>query len=242
MKGEFMLEFVLNFLFPPICGICGKINKNWLCENCEKSLNRIKKTEIIIPNELREHKEEKKYSVDYLKYSNEESQKLFYDSLLYMFEYKGIIRQLILKYKFRQKAYLYNMFSRIILKDEKILSQIKSYDVIIPIPMFKEKKKRRGYNQTELITKLISKELNINLQDNNLIKIKNTKTQSTLSRNERKENIKNAFFVNNKEEVENKRIIIFDDIFTTGETVNEASRILKKVGAKEILVFVVAKD
>ena len=108
--------------------------------------------------------------------------------------------------------------------------------------MFKEKKKLRGYNQTELIAKLISKELNINLQDNNLIKIKNTKTQSTLSQNERKENIKDAFLVNNKEEVKNKKVIIFDDIFTTGETVNEASKVLKQSGAKEVFVFVIAKN
>ena len=226
-----MFDFVLNFLFPPVCGVCGKINKNWLCENCEKSLNRIKKSNIIKINE--ENKYYKKYK---------EKNKIFYDELLYLYSYKGIIRKLILKYKFRQETYLYNMFSKIILKDKSSLNKINEYDIIIPMPMYKEKKKERGYNQTELIVKCISKELNIQLQDNNLVKIKNTKTQSTLSKEERKENIKNAFEINNIEEVKNKKIIIFDDIFTTGETVNEASRILKEAGTKEILVLVLAKD
>ena len=223
-----MLEFVLNFLFPPVCGICEKINKNWLCENCEKTLNKIKKTKIIKYNK----------SCD----KEDEENKIYYDELLYMFNYKGIIRQLILKYKFRQKAYLFNLFSRIILKDKTCLDKINSYNTIIPVPMFEKKKKQRGYNQTELIAKLISRNLNINFQENNLIKIKNTKTQSTLSKKERKENIKGVFLINNIEEVKDKKIIIFDDIFTTGETVNEASRILKQAGVKEILVFVIAKD
>ena len=112
-----MLEFVLNFLFPPVCGVCSKINKNWLCENCEKSLNRIKKSKTIIINN-----NENKYNEDYLKDNYEELEnKIYYDNLLYIFDYKGIIRQLILKYKFRQKAYLYNMFSRLILKDKTVL-------------------------------------------------------------------------------------------------------------------------
>ena len=163
-------------------------------------------------------------------------------SVTYMFDYKGIIRQLILKYKFRQKAYLFNLFSRIILIDKTCLDKISLYDTIIPIPMFEKKKKQRGYNQTELIVRDISKNLNIDLQENNLIKIKNTKTQSTLSQKERKENIKGVFLINNIEEVKDKKVIIFDDIFTTGETVNEASKILKQAGVKEILVFVIAKD
>ena len=239
-----MLEFVLNFfikkekqfkildfLFPPICGICGKINKNWLCSDCEKTLNRIKKNKII------KIQKNNRYNKDCVIENN-----IFYDKLLYIFPYKGVIRQLILKFKFKNQAYISNLFSRFIIIDEFCCRNIESYDIIIPIPMFEKKKKQRGYNQTELIVNNISKKLNIIVENNCVIKIKNTKVQSLLSGLERKENIKNAFLVNNKGKIENKNIIVFDDIFTTGETVNEVSRILKQAGARRILVLVLAKD
>ena len=108
--------------------------------------------------------------------------------------------------------------------------------------MYKTKQSVRGYNQCELIAKELSKELNVNFEKNNLIKIKDTKTQSTLSKSQRKENIKGAFQINNEARIKNKKIILIDDIYTTGSTVNECSRILKKSGAKEIIVVTIAKD
>ena len=73
-------------------------------------------------------------------------------------------------------------------------------------------------------------------------KIKNTKPQSTLSQKQRKDNVKNVYKLVNKEKISNKKIIIFDDIYTTGSTVNEISKILKQNGAKEIIVLTIAKD
>ena len=243
-----MLEFVLNFfieiLFPPVCGVCGKLNKDWICDKCYESLNKLKLSKKEYYNEIIKNKD------DYKSIKSDKTLKIFYDELLYIFSYKGVIRRLILKYKFENKAYISNLFAEIILRDDKILDILKEYDLLVLVPMFKKKKKQRGYNQTELIINKFYKRINLNLyldlnlkiNNYNLIKVKNTKMQSTLSGLERKENIKNAFLVNNKEEIKNKRIIIFDDIFTTGETVNEISRILKEAGAKEILVFVIAKD
>ena len=72
--------------------------------------------------------------------------------------------------------------------------------------------------------------------------MKNTKTQSTLVATERVENIKNAFKIIDNNIVENKNVILFDDIITTGVTVNEISKILKKAGAKKVLVLIIAKD
>lgn len=218
------LNFFVRILFPACCGICGKLNENWICENCYNSLERLK---------IKESKKQ---------------------NLIYIFRYKGIIRNLIIKYKFNNNAYLSNLFAEVILKDEYYLKIFNNYDYIIPVPMYKEKKKQRGYNQTELILKKIFENENLKEKENEkfkfkvkldldiLEKIKNTKMQSSLSKTLRKENIKNAFLVNNKEKIRNKKIIIFDDIYTTGETTKEISRILKECGVKEILIFVIAKD
>lgn len=108
--------------------------------------------------------------------------------------------------------------------------------------MENNKKYLRGYNQTELITDILCEKLSITNGKNYISKIKNTKVQSTLDYNGRKENIKNAFLVNNKNELYGKKVIIFDDICTTGSTVNEIAKILKNVGVNNILVIVLAKD
>ena len=223
-----MLEFVLNFLFPPVCGICGKINKEWLCTNCEKRLERYQKEKYIQNfnnNKLKNYEENR-----------------YFDELFYFFEYKNLIRKLLLQYKFSDKSYLANFWVNVILKSKKMNEIFKNYDIMIPVPMEKNKEQIRGYNQTKLITDIIYKLNKINVFNNILIKTKKTQTQSTLSLEKRYQNIENAFEVKNEQLIKNKKIIIFDDIYTTGATVNEISKILKKAGAKKILVLVIAKD
>ncbi len=227
-------EDVLDIIFPPVCGICGKLDKNWICKKCHKNLKRLKEAQLknredICMMKLQQNKECGK-------------KQIFYDKLFYFFKYKRIISKHILKYKFSESAYLSHTFSTILLKDKLCCKIIEQYDIIIPVPMFEKKKKQRGYNQTELIVGKIVKKLHIQLERENLIKIKNTKVQSTLSGDQRKENIKNAFLVNNKDAIKNKKIVVFDDIYTTGETANEIARVLKEAEAKEILILVLAKD
>ena len=212
-----MLKFVLDLFFPPVCGICGKFDKNWICYNCKQKINLNKKS--IVTNV----------------YGKE------YDKFIFLFSYKDI-RKLILDYKFNGKSYLYNTFSKIILDDFKICEELKKYDVIIPVPMSKKKKARRGYNQTELIAKCLAKELNIEYNNKSLVKIKLNKTQSTLTEKERFENVKNVFDIKNSELVKDKKVILFDDILTTGATLDECSKVLKKNRVNDIVVLTLAKD
>ena len=255
-----MIEFVINCLFPPVCGICLKLDENWICEDCKKRLLKIEKSKLVVYEKKsvkkiyrinKVSKTKKKYKkISKLEKNYEnifykkilENNIFYFDKLLYIFKYEKLIRKLILQYKFFDKAYLSNTFEKIILNNEKNCRILKLYDIIISVPMYKNKKKERGYNQTELIAKQISKKLNIKFEKDCIKKIRNTKVQSKLNEKQRKENIKNAFIVNNKINLKNKKIILFDDIYTTGSTVNEISRILKNSGVKEILVLVIAKD
>ena len=153
-----------------------------------------------------------------------------------------MIREKIIQYKFQDKSYIYNTFAKIILKNEKVCGLLKKYDIIIPVPIHRKRKLQRGYNQTQLIAKEIAKNIDIKLCDDVLVKSKNTIAQSKLNKNKRKQNIKNAFKVLNLEKIQGKNILLFDDIFTTGSTVNECSKILKKAGAKTVGVLTIAKD
>lgn len=212
---------LLELIYPSVCGMCEKINKNYLCKKCEVSIKPYEINKII---------------------SCKRNSKLYYDYQIQILEYKDIVRQKIIEYKFKEKIYLYKTLEKIILNDEKIYSFLKKYDIIMPIPLYRSKKWERGYNQTELIAKELAKDLELALENKILRKIKNTKQQSTLTKKERAENVKNAFVLTDVANIRNKRVILFDDIYTTGSTVNECSKLLKKAEVKEISILTIAVD
>ena len=162
---------------------------------------------------------------------------------MYIFDYKDLIRNKIIRYKFQDKGYLYKTFSKIIVNDKKICGFLENYDIIIPVPISKQRKQTRGYNQTELIAKSITKSIQkLEYSSDILLKIKETIPQSKLDSKKRKQNILDAYKIKDITKVKNKKILLFDDIYTTGNTVNECSKILKQSGTKEIGVLTLAKD
>lgn len=205
-----------------MCGICGKRTLNFLCRRCEMRLEKHSENKIL--NE------------------GEEIEGKYFDELIYYFRYEGIIRKLILDYKFNDKSFLYKTFSSFLLKDEKIFEKIQKYDKIMPVPISKKRKKDRGYNQSLLIAKEISLKSKVNLLNNCLIKTKNIIEQSKLNKEKRLKNIQGVYELKNKQVLKNKKILLIDDIYTTGSTVNECSKILKQGKPSKIGILVLAKD
>jgi ComF family protein len=159
----------------------------------------------------------------------------------YIFKYEGIIRSVILNYKFHDRAYIYRTFVNFLLKNEKMVEKIKTYDTLIAIPLSNKRYKERGYNQSLLISNKISKVTGVEQEYKNLIKIKNIVEQSKLGKEERVQNIKGVYKLRNPNELKDKKILLIDDIFTTGSTVNEASKIIKMAEPKKIGVLTIAK-
>lgn len=201
-----MLDKLLEIVYPTKCGICNKLNKNGLCGLCYKKLVRNNKASKIVPS---------------IKLGE-----VYFDDGIFLFEYKKV-RNLILKFKFGNKAYLKRLFATIIKKDSYVMDFIKKYDLIIPVPIHKNRYRERGYNQTELIVREIGLERE-KLEENNLVKLINTKPQSSLDLEDRKNNLANAYYLLKPERIKNKRVLLIDDVYTTGNTVNECSKILKK--------------
>ena len=186
----------------------------------------------------------------------EEIEEKNFEELMYIFKYEGQVRKLILDYKFNEKSYMYKTFVNFLLNDKKIFENIKKYDKIIPVPISKKRYKERGYNQSLLIAKEISKQTqykanienkqkektNLELVNNCLIKTKNIIEQSKLKKEERQNNIQGVYSLQNPQKITNQKILLVDDIYTTGSTVNECSKILKQANPKTIGVLVLAKD
>jgi ComF family protein len=113
-------------------------------------------------------------------------------------------------------------------------------DVIIPVPLYKKRLRQRGFNQSALFAKHLANHIGVPLLLNCLIKIRDTKPQVGLSAKERRENIRNSFAVISRKFIQGKDILLVDDVFTTGATVRECSKLLKKAGVEDIYVLTLA--
>ena len=203
--------FVLDFLFPRKCGVCNKLNDNFVCKDCLKRINSFK-----IYN--------------------------FSEEGIWIYRYEGIVRNLIIDYKFKDKSYLCELFANCILSDGEVCKIIKKYDIILPVPLHKKRFKERGYNQSKLISDILAKKLGVKTFDDVLVKIKNTLPQGKNLLHDRRKAIKGAFFVENPDNIRRKNVLIFDDIYTTGNTANECKKIIEESGAKSVEILTIAKD
>ena len=257
----YFINKALEYIFLPSCGVCGKLGEGYLCEKCGKELEkyRVGVRELLYESQLYNKVESyKKVRNSDNNVNNLEIEKYGdnADSIeiqhmrnntnriekFHMLKYKDLVRKLIIQYKFNDKAYLNKTFCEFIIKNKKAFDFIKSYDIIIPVPIHKKRMKERGYNQSKLIAKELARIAQIKCYKDILIKTKNNKPQSTLSGNLREENVKNVYKLRNQEKINNKKVLLFDDIYTTGATAKECIKELEKANVKKIGVMTLAKD
>lgn len=165
-----------------------------------------------------------------------------FEEHIYLFKYEGIIRKLIIDYKFNEKAYLYKTIMNFLSKNKKIFEKIKTYDTIMPVPISKKRNKERGYNQSLIISREISKVTGLHHISNALVKNKNIIQQSKLNKEERIKNVQGVYDLKNKQILTKGKILLVDDIYTTGSTVKECCKIIKKANPEKIGIFTIAKD
>lgn len=211
------LEKIKALIYPNVCLVCGKKideNKTYACEKCKDILKYSMKRQVKVYSDM------------------------YFSKLITCFEYQGLIRNKILAYKFRNKSYLGNSFAQIM--SENLQDAKNEFDIIIPVPIHFKRYLERGYNQSEILAKQIAKLLNKKCFTNVLKKAKNVVPQSTLDHIARKTNVLNTYQIRNVSKILNKRILLIDDIFTTGATANECAKVLKMHGAKNVIVATIA--
>lgn len=155
--------------------------------------------------------------------------------IYYSLYYNRFAREKIKEYKYRGKNYLYKPFGEIMTATikHKILEDY--IDLIAYIPAHRRKEALRGYNQAELLAEYIAEKLNKPLLKNNLIKLKWTENQSHSNKADRVINLRDSFHIKSSEEIKEKKILLIDDIITTGATMEECSRVLMNNGAREVI-------
>lgn len=156
------------------------------------------------------------------------------------YPYSGILRGSFIKYKFSgQKAYSY-AFAAMLADAVKCFYKKDDFDMVVPVPLSKQRMNERGYNQAALVAKSLAEKLDIEYSEIAVFRVKNTRPQSSVSGNERMINVKDAF-VADKTKVDGKRILLVDDIYTMGATMEECAKELILRGAKTVAGAVIFK-
>ncbi|OGB76175.1 hypothetical protein A2476_02620 [candidate division CPR3 bacterium RIFOXYC2_FULL_35_7] len=222
-----ILDSILDFLFPQKCLYCGQVG-SVVCQNCVSQLP-FPKTQICPIC----------YNPSLIGKTHDFCQKRYnLDGLTFCFYYDDKIKEAIKKIKYRNLfSYVDELVARGISKLD--LEQFKDF-MIIPVPLHEKRLKSRGFNQAEIIGKVLSGKLNIQLRTDILKRVKDTSSQVKLNKKAREENIKDAFTVNSKVKFKNMKALLVDDIFTSGATLNECAKILKKAGVQKVRGFTLA--
>ena len=232
MKIKEKILNVFDKIIPPKnkCLICQKEmfldTEIGVCETCKNDLKPIEKSCIKCGVELKDLS----MVCDFCK-----DKKHAFNRAVACFNFDDFTRQIIHKFKYGNAEYLAPVLAHFMCK--KIEEFELDFDIILYVPLDIKRKKSRGYNQSEILAKEIGKLLNKPVFDDVLFKIGNTKNQASLGYNERLKNLKNSFVVANSNKVRAKKILLVDDVFTTGATVEEVSRVLNSAKVKMINVI-----
>ncbi len=225
---------ILDILFPKFCIHCER-EGSYLCEDCLSLINILEEQYCPfcqIPKITRNGKT-----------CNNCAKLKNLDSLFCAVSYENLLIKKTIKL-FKYEPFIKELskhLTGLIIAHLQILKEKPQADFVIPIPCHKHKLKKRGFNQATEIALKLSKFLEIPLLDDVLIKTKQTPPQMRLTRQEREENVKGVFLCKKPEIMVDKKILLIDDILTTGATIEECAKILKNAGAKEVCAIVVAR-
>ena len=153
-------------------------------------------------------------------------------------DYAPPIDQLLQALKFHAKLPLAKAFGRLL---SELAAPHQAGDLIIAVPLSLERLAERGFNQSLEIARALAQHCKLPLASNVCLRVKHTQTQASLPMHQRRVNMRNAFAVQNSHLINGKRILLVDDVMTTGHTLNELAHCLKRHGASHVTNFVVAR-
>lgn len=224
---------ILNVLYPERCPVCHGIlqGKNFVCPSCRQKLPYIKEPKCKKCGKEME-KEEQEYCRDCQRFSHS------FDKGGAVFAYDQVMRKSISMFKYHNRREYARFYAAEMYEHCRHFLNTCNPDVILPVPIHRQKKRQRGFNQAELVAKKLGKMMKVPVDSKYLIRREKTVPQKELSRQKRKANLKQAFKVN-KTNRTYERVLIVDDIYTTGATIDAISEILRENQVKIIFFLTI---
>lgn len=237
---------LIDLIYPPRCSICQEfIWKNrtkkdqeelLFCQPCFDGFTEI--TSPLCPicgRPFASEVEEDHLCEDCLR------KKPFYDVVRAPYLYEGGLMEAIHQFKYAGKSHLVNSLGPLLTSfARRWLNKTDGY-LMMPVPLHPKRLRERGFNQSLLLARYVAPPLGVELDFLSLRRIRYTQPQTGLSTNDRRKNVRRAFEVTDKKAAKGRTILLVDDVTTTGNTLNECARVLKRAGSKEVLCLTLAR-
>jgi len=224
-------DFILDLIFPKFCLGCGQEGGAWLCWECLKKILPVQTQVCPACGKIAEQG----------KFCRPCRVPSLSGIIVAGYYEEGSLKEIIHNFKYNAVRELGELLGTMMTTSlEENFSMNKDF-LITAVPLHFLRRAKRGYNQSEILAEIIASRLNLEKNFKTLYKFRGTTAQVQTSGKERLKNIKNSFKINKKIRLSGRRIILVDDVATTGATLQECARLLKKAGAKEVWGLVAAK-
>lgn len=227
-----MIQKCLSLLWPEVCPFCEMLSKKGICDQCSKDL---KELEVKEPKCFKCGKtilnEEDSFCTDCTK------QGRYFECGTALWNHQGVVSESIYRFKYHNQRRYGMLIGRRIA--ESLRDEVDKWgpQVIIPVPLCKRRRRERGFNQSLILALEIGEILNIPVREY-VKRVKETLPQKNLDKQSRKANLREAFIIDEMPRL--KRVLIVDDIFTTGSTIDEMAKILKKAGVLQVFFLTIS--
>lgn len=227
-----MGEKILRLLYPHTCPFCQKVTERRVCEDCAGKIWYIREPRCKkCGKPLRDQSAEYCYDCRHTRH--------YYERGLSLWKHEKLVKESLYRFKYRNHR-IYSCFYA-----EELAGRFGKYvrawhiALIVPVPLSKKRRRIRGFNQAELIAADLSRLLSIPADTVHLKRVVDTRPQKSLGTRERRENLKSAFAWTGQD-LSGKNVLLVDDIYTTGNTIDSAARILRKAGAQKVYFLTIS--
>jgi ComF family protein len=234
------LNVGLGFLYPEICQLCGEqratAQEGFVCRHCWTQVRFIRppfceRCGLPYPGDLTAPFE----------CTNCREMELHFTSARSAVVASGIVREVIHRFKYQRALWFEPFLADLLIREAKSALLEQHWDFIVPVPLHPVKHREREFNQAERLASHLSAATGIPLNRKWLRRVIPTATQTLLTREQRATNMRGAFAVTDHAGLDGERIVLVDDVFTTGATTSACAKVLQSAGAGDICVWTVAR-
>lgn len=229
-KNNFLSSFI-DLIFPKICFNCRqRIDSGIICKNCLQELVWLENVCSFCGSPLTDGK--------CLVCSKED---FYFHKARSVYSFNRVVKNFIHDLKYEDMICVADFLAEKMVDYLLQFKPFKTIDILAPVPLHKVRNRQRGFNQSEMLTKNMAKHLEVEHIPNLIIRNRFTRTQTQLGKTDRKKNVNGAFDLNKKYNVAGKNVLIIDDVFTTGSTLNSISQVLRSNQVEKVFAFTLAR-
>lgn len=234
---------MLGWFYPHVCEFCGEREagpaESFICEPCRKNPRAIKRVQAPICK-ICGLWYEGEITIDF-KCANCFELELEFVSARAAVQYSSLVKQVIHRFKYNRNEWFEPFLSELLIEAATPELKFEPVDLIVPIPLHARKRRHRGFNQAERLAARLSAAIGVPWNARLVERVRDTDSQANLDRDDRIANVKGAFAYVGAEKLKRQRVLLIDDVMTTGLTASSCAKELLKNGAGEVRVWTVAR-